>query len=143
MARARDLQTAQHEAAHVVVGVALGLRLREAAIGEGSGHGAPGWLGYTLFDVPRSARMAWVLTLAAGVAWDRAVGDVPAPDGDTRLLRRLGYRGRAVGALVAASGAMLAGLGAAHARVTRALLERDLTGADIAAIARGERPDDD
>jgi hypothetical protein len=139
MPRTRDLQTAQHEAAHVVVGVALGLRVKRAALGERV-HGRPSWVGYTL--VTGHCRTSWALTLAAGIAWDQGVGDDTSA-GDLAILRRLGYRGRAVDALARAAGALLETRGAAHARVTRALLERDLGAADIAAIARGERPDDE
>jgi hypothetical protein len=145
MARTRDLQTAQHEAAHVVVGVALGLRVREVAVGSGSGAAQALRLrgmkvaGYTWFKVPRADWMANALTVAAGIAWERAVNGCD-DGGDRAILRRMGYRGRAVDALAAAAGAILEARGAAHARVTRALLERDLVSADIEAIARGERP---
>jgi hypothetical protein len=40
---------------------------------------------------------------------------------------------------VRAAAALLRTLGPEHARVTRALLERDLTGADLTALAHGER----
>lgn len=137
MPRARDLDTAQHEAAHVVVGVALGLRLREAVVGPSRMRGLA-LDGYTWF--PGARGVSWAITLAAGVAWERAIhGDDAIALGDLRWLRRLGHRGRAVDALALAAGALLETRGAAHARVTRALLERDLTAADVGAIARGER----
>lgn len=135
---ARSLAVAQHEAAHVVVGVALGLRLREAVIGDAClRRGAKRILvgGYTWF--PGAKRVKWALTLAAGIAWDQSLGDEPSR-GDVAWLGRLGYRASSVDALSFAAGAILETRGAAHARVTRALLSRDLKGADIAAIARGE-----
>jgi hypothetical protein len=135
---ARSLAVAQHEAAHIVVGVALGLRLRCAVLGGSALE--PGLEGFAWFAVRRADNTAWAVTLAAGEAWERAMGDTdrPASPGDWALLRRLGYRGRGAEALVTAAAAMLAGLGAVHARVTRGLLERDLTGTDIDAITHGE-----
>jgi hypothetical protein len=134
---ARSLAVAQHEAAHIVVGVALGLRLREAVLGA---IDRPDWQGYALFT--GANRAAWALTLAAGVAWDDELHEHYS-SGDVRLLRRLSYRGGAIDALALAAGAILETRGVAHARVTRALLERDLRAADVAAIARGERIDAD
>jgi hypothetical protein len=129
----RSLVVAQHEAAHIVVGVALGLRLSSAKL---SPVDAPGWLGYALF--PRASGLPWAVVLAAGVAWDRALGG--RSDGDLALLRRLGFRRpRDVHALEVCAAGLLATRGEAHGRVTRALLERDLTGADILLLAQGER----
>ena len=138
----RSLEVAQHEVAHVVVGVALGLRMDRAALAPAPDldphEGGAAW-----FRVERRHRQAWALTVAAGVAWERAVTGQRWPHGsseDARILRRL-VRGRhAREALIRAAGAMLATLAPVHARVTRALLERDLTARDVAALARGERP---
>lgn len=136
----RPLEIAQHEAAHVVVGVALGLRLREAVLrvetlpGGWEGHG------YVWFRGVHGGRQREALALmyAAGAAWDEAVGG-ELSEADERLVRGLVSSARGVRVCVHAAGAMLAGLGVAHARVTRALLERDLRGPDISALARGER----
>ncbi len=127
------LAVAQHEAAHVVVGVALGLRLRRATA-QPSGRD----LGWAWFDGRARPRdvWAWALMYAAGIAWDEAVGDAPSPP-DVAEVRRLAPRSRR--ACVAAAGALLAARGAAHARVTRALLEGDVTGADIEVLASGAR----
>ena len=131
----RPLDVALHEAAHVVVGVALGLRLRCVVL-----ESRPGWTwgGYAWF--PKGHKHALALMYAAGVAWDRAM---VAPEWrkaeDVRLVRELAPGRGGLEACVRGAGAMLAGLGVAHARVTRALLEQDLRGADIAALARGER----
>lgn len=131
----RDLDVAQHEAAHVVVGVALGLHLREVVVGN---RGA--MIGYALFSVPRRHRIAWAITLAAGIAFERRVGeDESAARGDRRLLRKLGHGTYAIEAFVKSADALLETRGLAHARVTRALLARDLVNADVEAIARGER----
>jgi hypothetical protein len=143
--RTRDplehLATAQHEAAHVVVGVHLGLRLRRVELLAPVGASANGWFdvswgGLVWFE--RGPAAALALMYAAGVAWEGALGSTsPA---DARLVREIMPGRGSVKACARAAGALLAGLGTAHARVTRALLEAGtLTGADIAAIARGEK----
>lgn len=137
----RDIADAQHESAHVVVGVALGLRLLRASVGRVR-EGKYVLAGYAWFhsrgsDVRR--REAWAMMYAAGIAWDRALG-LPSVHSslDLRELRKITSGRHGVETMVRAAGAMLAGLGPIHARVTRALLERDLSGSDLAAIARGE-----
>lgn len=144
----RTLAVAQHEAAHVVVGVALGLRLGRASALPWAKGGDEGD-GYCWFPLPPNRR-AWADAVmgAAGVAWERAVAPCAA-DADGRqsadwaeLLDATPSRHDAE-TCVRAAAALLAGLGAAHARVTRALLERDLGPDDIAALARGERPSAD
>lgn len=84
------------------------------------------------------------MTGAAGVAWERAV-DPATPDEDgaarfdwAELLAAVPSRHDAE-TCVRAAAALLAGLGSAHARVTRALLERDIGPEDIEAMACGER----
>lgn len=139
----RALEIAQHEAAHIVVGVALGLRLRRAS--------ASPWAdgeGYCWFPLP-PGRRTWAdaVTGAAGVAWERAVSprtaDTEGPQRDdwAQLLEAVPSRHDAE-TCVRAAAALLSGLGAVHARVTRALMARDLTGSDVAALARGERLSD-
>jgi hypothetical protein len=135
---------AQHEAAHVVVGVALGLKLgRVSALPWADGDG------YCWFPLP-PGRRAWAdaVTGAAGVAWERAVapavGDAEGRQSAdwAELLAATPSRHDAE-TCVRAAAALLAGLGGLHARVTRALLDRDLGPEDIAALARGERPSAD
>jgi hypothetical protein len=131
----RSLEVAQHEAAHIVVGVALGLRLYEARLGwcrEG-----PWWFeGYAEFhdDGPSQA---WACMLAAGVAWDRALGcDAWGSSVDLQLCQeQVGKANAEVCVKIAAH--MLRDLARAHTRVTRMLLDRDLTAADIQAMAYG------
>jgi hypothetical protein len=128
------LITAQHEAAHIVVGVALGLRLHSATITP-----AEDYYGYAWFPWG-GTKIADSITLAAGVAWERAIGSTRGYErDDLAQLRALQRSASGVQAAVRAAGALLASLGPVHARVTRALLERDLTGADMARLARGER----
>lgn len=136
----RDLETAQHEAAHVVVGCAVGLRLDVATVGEAwnGGELVAGGSWFRGVCGPRR-REAWALMLAAGPAWDRVIG---APTWhslyDRRELRRLVSGRHGLETMITAATALLAGLAREHAQVTRALLERDLTGADLAALCRGE-----
>lgn len=139
-----DLSAAQHEAAHVVVGVSLGLVLgRASAVAWCDGPDA--CAGYAWFPLPPGRRTwAQAIMVAAGVAWERALAP-SAPDSEgpacydwAELVATLPSRHDAE-TCVKAAGALLAGLGAVHGRVTRALLARDVTGHDVAALARGER----
>lgn len=131
----RKLEDAQHEAAHVVVGVALGLHLRKAALlGRRKST-----IGYAQFLVPREKHVAWAITLAAGLAFERRAGNLAAADGDRQALIDEGFDDPGIDALVIAADAILESRGTLHARVTRALVQRDLTNADVEAIARGEQ----
>lgn len=101
--------------------------------------------GFCWFPLPpRRRTWADAVTGAAGVAWERAVApSVPDEEGAqchdwADLLAATPTRHDAE-TCVRAAAALLATLAAAHARVTRALLERDLGPDDIAALARGER----
>lgn len=143
---APDIATAQHEAAHVVVGVALGLRLREARLEESERRRARGWvdLGWTEF-YGGGPHDAWILMYAAGVAWERMLGGARAEEyasGDLALMRRYGVRSKSgVSCLIRAAGALLREVAPAHTMVTRALLERgELGPTDVEAMVRGERP---
>ena len=135
----RDAAVAAHEAAHVVVGVALGLRLRAAAVGL-EREGRTWYEGFAWFHAAPSRRIADAVSFAAGVAWDRALGEAPhSSSEDYRLCRELCTSRHDVETCVALAAAILSARRTAHRRVTRALLERDLTAQDIAALARGER----
>lgn len=137
----RDLETAQHEAAHVVVGCALGLRLRLATVGASwdrkKGKRPKPLEGFTDFFERRGDGTAQAIMLAAGVAWDRGLGIDPWYSGyDWQECRKIVRGVQSVEACVLAAAAMLARLGPVHARVTRALLEHDLTGADLIGWCR-------
>lgn len=140
----RDLAIAQHEAAHVVVGVALGLRLRKAVIGLTTLRNGGTLEGYCWFAGPPADRRsrdreALALMYGAGVAWEMAVnGPLYRRADDAQFCRELCNGRSGYTAIVRASAALLSALAGPHARVTRALLERDLRGQDIAALARGE-----
>jgi hypothetical protein len=137
----RSFAVAQHEAAHVVVGVALGLRLKRACILPPGGR----VVGYAGFDKRCGTAEAFTLMLAAGVAWEEiAAGSWDEARGDLAVLREMGIPTRArVAVLTKAAHALLARLRPVHAQVARALLARDLSGADISTIARGELPEAD
>jgi hypothetical protein len=139
----RKIQDAQHEAAHVVVGLALGLRLSRATVKrEGD------TLGYVEFQ--KGAREAELITWAVGVAWERRFGDLEHAAGDLALLRAARVRGVArLRALERAAWCVLESRAGVHERVTRALLEDDVTPATLArlvaepstrrSLARGSR----
>ena len=133
---------AAHEAAHVVVGCAVGLRLRKARIGL---FLADGVLvdGFAWFaGRSHGAREPWAMMYAAGVAWDRAVRSPGYSHSSDAAWARELCSGRAgYLAMLRATAALLAARRHAHERVTQALLERDLTGDDVAALARGESLD--
>lgn len=131
------LADAQHEAAHIVVGVALGLRLIEANLTRKK-VGRFDYLGETVWEPKPWPREAGLLMTAAGLAWERACGDLIHARGDTAELRRAGVRGNArVRVLERAAWAILAGRPALHTRLTRALLEGSVTGQDIQRMIRG------
>jgi hypothetical protein len=134
----RDLATAQHEAAHVVVGVALGLRLRAASVGR-TRDPDHGWIeGWALFD-QRGAHDAWAIMLAAGVYYEDRRGTPSCAEIDRVALVKMCMRNaNRARAYVIAAGAILESRRAAWDAVTRALLERDITGADVERLARGE-----
>lgn len=134
----RDLATAMHEAAHLTVGIALGLRPKRAVL-----EYQPGWTwgGGVWFDGRSGAIEAWALMYAAGVAWERqARGHIRNASGDLRRLREVHVHTRTcLRALEIAAGAILYTYGGRHARLTQALIDRDLTGVELARVARGGR----
>lgn len=137
----RDLETAQHEAAHLVVGVALGLRLRRAVVEPAPRPDwtAPGYCWFPVRGYTLRKRSALALMYAAGMAWEAGFGRPSITD--ARLCRQLVTSRQDVYALEKAARAMLIELAPVHKQVTRALLDRDLTGVDVARLARGERLD--
>lgn len=131
------LADAQHEAAHIVVGVALGLRLRTAHI-RTHRVGRFVYTGETVWDPAPWPREAGLIMSAAGLAWERACGDLKTARSDTAELRRAGVRGNArVRVLERAAWSILEGRVALHTRLTRALLDGPVTWADIRAMIRG------
>lgn len=133
----RDLATAQHEAAHVVVGLALGMRLLRAAvqIPPAKDWTAPG---YCWFRHEPRRPIAEAITFAAGVAWERAVGCPDDADADAEACIQL-VGARDAETCIRAARGLLTELAAAHTRVTRALVDRDLRLPEIQKLVRGER----
>jgi len=141
----RDLETCQHEAAHVVVGIALGLRLRKAVVNNGTrAWYSSGWAWFT----NHGSDLAHAIMFAAGTAWDREMGE-DCPEDSKNCLERLKKdpsdpTGHAeLRTCIRIARQMLRDLSVAHSMVTKALLEKDLTSKDIAAIARGEKVADE
>lgn len=129
----RSLRTAQHEAAHVVVGCALGLRLRHARVHSGGERTG----GETQFD--HAARpLAFAIMYAAGLAWERMTdGDLRHARYDARYARaELASPGRRTDleSAVVAADAILRSRAGEHARVTRMLATRDITHRDVARL---------
>lgn len=135
----RSFLVAQHEAAHIVVGVAVGLRFWRAKLFAAPNHGTASVYGSVWFRDRSAHSLGLSLMYAAGCAWDRGVGE--DSDGDHALLREMTYTNHEIHSLVIASAAILAGRSALHARVARALWERDLTDADLPALMAGETLD--
>jgi hypothetical protein len=123
---------AKHEAAHVVVGVASGLKLKHATINPTDGLAGYAWF----HGNPQGPhREALALMYAAGVAWENGRSPV-----DRALLRSVCSGRHAELALIRAADCILIVRGALIDRVAQALLHTGtLTGSDVAAIARGER----
>lgn len=132
--KSREQDSAQHEAAHVVVGVALGLRLRSAEIYTANKDGNDG---HTWF--PDAHGVAGALMYAAGIAWSDSIGKRWQGVGDLEILRGLRFSERDIRALKLSAAAMLSSRVEAHRLVTQALLnERKITGADVMRLARKE-----
>jgi len=126
----RSLADAQHEAAHAVVGIALGLRLFKIAIYPDAKIGEDG--GETVWYADPWHREAVILMYAAGVVWERRIcGKRRHASLDVAELRRLRVTGKRLTACERAAWAVLSERHALHTRIVRALVERDLTAADV------------
>lgn len=138
----RQLATAQHEAAHAVVGVYLGLPLRAVRVRATAGRPGVGE-GYTHFRCTLARRLHLGVMYAAGPAADGIHGrDEPlrwGPDFDE--MARLYFSTAETKILIDMATRYLRGpCRRAWAKVTDELLHRDLTGREIKAlVAHGER----
>lgn len=123
------LAVAHHEAAHVVVGLALGLRLRRVVAGVHEVADGTLAQGYTQFDGRFGSVEAWAIMYAAGSAWEKRNGDPGYAWADVARLRERGVKSAAaIAALEHAAWCILMRAADAHARITRALHdERELT----------------
>jgi hypothetical protein len=140
----RDLDVAQHEAAHVVVGCALGLTFRRAMIGTHAGTINPRetWDGETWFLERPGDDIGHAIMAAAGVTWDQRMhGHVlDVPESDLWYVRRYarGSR-RRVESCIRAAATILEARAGVHRRVTRALMDQDLTPAGLRALIERTR----
>src|SRR5688572_19198623 len=83
-----DLLTAEHEAAHVVVGLAMGLRLHRASLTPEVIDGVL-TCGYAWFGGSSREGLARSVMYCAGVAWESRPGGMPeAASADRRLARK-------------------------------------------------------
>jgi hypothetical protein len=128
-------EDAQHEAAHVIVGTALGLTLKEATIYPEH----PDFAGLALFR-PTVRFEAYHIMVAAGIAWERMSGGRDS-ETDRRLLRSRRVRPATIETYVRAAESIIRRYPGIHARVTRALLHRPISSEDLSRIACGERLD--
>lgn len=137
----RPMRAVQHEAAHVVVGCALGMRLERAWVRDPSTDPPPGMHpqdeGAVLWATSRS-NLAYAVMCAAGIAWEHLTGGHPSVSAVDRRLVREHLRAPGVRAdvrtAVACADALLRSRMALHARVSRLLAERDITGVDVQEI---------
>ncbi len=129
------VEIAQHEAAHVVVGCALGLRLRSVLVGATWIEGLGETQGHALFDGRCGSIEAWLIMYAAGSVWEKRAGDPGYAWAD--VARMKGQSAAGIAALEHAAWCIVKHASAAHARVTRALCDaRRITGEDLARIMR-------
>lgn len=143
----RSRATAEHEAGHAAMALALFVPISGVELTPEH----PTDRGGTYLPAGESSRIADALVDAAGPAADVLSGRFSdrwrrhVPRGwqyDFASMRDLGFSPKECRALVDFAAAMLHGqLRALHARITEALLERDLGHDDLQALFLGERVD--
>jgi hypothetical protein len=119
-----DLPLAEHEAAHLVVGLSLGLRLRTVSLEPTVLDGLT-VLGYTWFGGSSREGLARSIMYCAGVAWESRPGGVPVAASADRRLARKYFRSEhdlQTGVKIAAE--ILATRRRVHASVVSELLDR-------------------
>ncbi len=128
-----DTLTAEHEAAHVVVGLALGLKLVRAHVA----HARPehdSSEGFAWFK-PGRAYMAFGIMTCAGIAWENRPGGTPEyASFDMKLAKQVLRTNASVRTGVRLARELLDGRRRLHARVAAELCDRDLTAADVDAL---------
>lgn len=128
---------AEHEAAHVVVGLALGLKLKHATIRMTTMRGES-LDGHVWFEHGRQY-LAFGVMVCAGIAWERRYGGKPVnASGDERLAKQIHIYRANVETSVRIADEMIRSRRAAHTRVARALLDRDLGPSDVERLVVGE-----
>lgn len=118
-----DQQTAEHEGAHLVVGLALGLRLRAVSL-EPAVLDGEATVGYTWFGGKLSEGLARSVMYCAGVAWEsRPGGDVAWARVDKKLARKYFRSTHDLRTGVRLAAEILASRRRAHKRVVAELLD--------------------
>ncbi len=128
-------EVAAHEAAHVVTGLAVGLRLRYVLIATPGNEAA----GLTVWE-PDHSDIAYAIQYAAGVVWD-SMSQTYFSKEDARLCRKhVDYKAD-VEVCKRIAKDLLTTRKRAHEMITKALLNADhyrLTGRQVSALIRGE-----
>ena len=130
----RRADVAEHEAAHVVVGMALGLPFRAAKVGHEV------WkdfeiLGYTWFG--GRCKVAHGVLACAGIVWERKFGRNRVHASADRQNAR-GYLGSGVRTGCKLANEILVTRTEILGRVARELCDRDLGPKELAAMVVGE-----
>lgn len=136
-----DVTVAEHEAAHVVVGLALGLKLRKVSLGSYE-HGGEAIHGFTWFrgnDVDH--RLALGVMYAAGVAWEASLTGKSAGRTyaviDRELAQSMLQSRHSFRTGVRIADEILRARRRAFRRVVRELCDRDLGPRDVEALVLG------
>jgi hypothetical protein len=128
-----DPRTAEHEAAHLVVGCALGLKLRRATVLPGTTD--PKLDGYAWFHGPMRAHAAFGVMYAAGIYWESRAGGDPEDARYDKVHARACFKSAAdVRTAARLAGEILTARRGVLARVARELLDRDLTAKDVQSL---------
>lgn len=132
-----NFDAAEHEAAHVTVGLALGLRLRKAALGHTVIDGADVH-GYTWFGGGNRQGFARTIMYCAGIAWEsRPSGTLWHARYDEMYARKFFTSKHDLASGVRIAREMLEGRRRAHARIASELCDRDLSQVDIERLVLG------
>lgn len=131
----RDAHVAEHEAAHLVVGLALGLKLKRAKLEETCIKDGFVEQGYVWFAGGNRRGLALTLMYCAGIAWElKHAADPVAIEHDRKLARKYFISAHDLKVGVRIADELLQSRKAAHARVASELCERDLGPADVARL---------
>ena len=127
---------AEHEAAHVVVGLAVGLQFKRAALLEVNPKHLDPDSGYCWFLGHRTKdRLALGIMYCAGAAWEAQHGRPAFARGDLKLARNwLGLSAADVRAATRIARELLDSRRRVHARIASELCDRDLTARDVAGL---------
>lgn len=128
-----NLADAEHEAAHLVVGLALGLKLRRAFVRRET------WNGLTIdglvyFNGYQRRRLAIGVMACAGIVWEAKLGRKGLDWVDAKLARTCLTSTHDVLVATRLAREILEGRRRLHARVASELCDRDLGPADVEAL---------